>query len=65
MCKTRDDSHVKAVSDRNQSALSDLHAVDARYHDDCRKEFMGQQKTSNALRGKVLRAFPKMEHFFQ
>lgn len=39
LCKERNDEWSMHVQVRVQSAVSDLHAADARYHDDCRKLF--------------------------
>ena len=39
-CNEREDEWGREVSVRLHGAVSDLHAADARYHDDCRKRFM-------------------------
>lgn len=39
ICKEHNDEWSRHVQVRVQSAVSDLHAANARYHDDCRKSF--------------------------
>ena len=41
VCKERNDQWAKDVELRLLGAVSDLHAADARYHQDCRPKFMG------------------------
>ena len=40
VCHSRNDEWAWEVQVRVQGAISDLHAMDARYHDDCRVKFM-------------------------
>lgn len=40
VCNSRKDERAGAVEVRLHGAITDLHAADARYHDDCRKSFM-------------------------
>ena len=40
VCHSRNDEWAWKVQVRVQGAISDLHAMDARYHDDCRVKFM-------------------------
>ena len=42
-CHQRQDDWSMEVEHRVQGALSDLHAADARYHDDCRRSFMSRR----------------------
>jgi len=44
-CKIRNDEWARNVQTRVNGAVSDLHAADGRYHDDCRKHFMGPRNT--------------------
>ena len=43
VCNQRKDKWADEIRVRISSAVSDLHAADARYHDDCRKLFMSQR----------------------
>jgi len=43
-CKRRQDELSDVVRQRVDSALSDLHAADARYHVDCRNSFLSEKK---------------------
>ena len=42
-CGSRKDEWARQVEVRIMGAVSDLHAADARYHDDCRKSFISQR----------------------
>lgn len=48
MCKLRNDEFAKQIEVRILGAVSDLHAADARYHDDCRKAFMSPRSVRYA-----------------
>jgi hypothetical protein len=43
VCAAREDMEAAEVTVRINGALSDLHSAEARYHDDCRKTFMGSR----------------------
>lgn len=47
-CQSRDDNWAREVEIRIMGAVSDLHAADARYHDDCRKTFMSPRSITYA-----------------
>ncbi len=49
VCKSRNDEWAWQVEVRLQGTISDLHAVDARYHDDCRTKFMAPRSIQAAL----------------
>ena len=40
VCNIRKDAISNQIEVRLQGALSDLHAADARYHEDCKSKFM-------------------------
>ena len=48
VCKNRNDEWALQVEVRLQGAISDLHAADARYHDDCRTNFMAPRSVLTA-----------------
>ena len=48
VCQTRGDKWVEEIRVRLHGAVSDLHAADARYHDDCKLNFMSPQKVRQA-----------------
>ena len=50
VCRERSDKWSEEVQIRLQGAVSDLHAADARYHDDCRKKFMSPRSVQAAAR---------------
>lgn len=54
VCSIREDEIVQQVKIRVQGAVSDLHAADAQYHNDCMAKFMGP-------RGRIF-AHRKSEH---
>ena len=48
VCDSRKDEFAKQVEVRIMGPISDLHAADARYHDDCRKSFMSSRSIASA-----------------
>jgi len=52
VCNARQDDIGQTVKMRVLSVVSDLHAADARYHDDCRKRFMVSRSVGAASRAK-------------
>ena len=48
VCKSRGDKWAEDVCVRVHGALSDLHAADARYHDDCKLNFMSPKMIRQA-----------------
>ena len=50
VCNARQDEIGRTVKMRVLAAVSDLHAADARYHDDCRKTFMSPRSVASASR---------------
>ena len=53
VCLSRKDEWGKEVEVRLAGAVSDLHAADARYHDDCRKKFMGKRNVESSSKESV------------
>ena len=47
------DEWEKEVEVRLAGAVSDLHAADVRYHDDCRKKFMGKRNVESSSKESV------------
>lgn len=60
-CESRNDDWAKQVEVRLLGAVSDLHAADARYHDDCRKIFMNPRSVEYASREHS----DKIDHAFE
>lgn len=52
-CTERGDKQAEEVRIRVQSAVSDLHAADAQYHDDCQKRFMSRRNIDFIKRKKI------------
>ena len=48
VCDSRHDDVSEIVKLRLLGVVSDLHAADARYHDECRKRFMASRSVSSA-----------------
>ena len=48
VCQTRGDKWAEEIRVPVHGAVSDLHAADARYHDDCKLNFMSPQKVRQA-----------------
>ena len=48
VCEQRQDEWGENVSLRVNGAITDLHSADGRYHDDCRKNFMGSRSVKSA-----------------
>ena len=48
VCEQRHDEWGENVSLRVNGAMTDLHSADARYHDDCRENFMGSGNVKSA-----------------
>ena len=62
VCKAQKDTSAREIEIRLSGALSDLHAADARYHQDCRKNVMSQrsvQAASNKLPDNVVHSDEK------
>ena len=53
VCKDRKDELARMVEVRINGAVSDLLAADARYHDDCRKDFMSSRSVASASKETV------------
>ncbi len=51
ICKKRNDKWATQVAQRVESAISDLHAADARYHVDCRCAFTSSRSLQSASKG--------------
>ena len=50
VCDSRHDDVSEIVKLRLLGVVSDLHAADARYHDECRKRFMSSRSVTSAAR---------------
>ena len=50
VCDSRHDEVSEIVKLRLLGVVSDLHAADARYHDECRKRFMSSRSVTSAAR---------------
>ncbi len=48
ICELRNDEWAGLVKTRIQGALSDLHAADARYHENCKSSFMAPRSVNAA-----------------
>ena len=48
-CSERADSKAEEVALRVNGAVTDLHSAEARYHDDCRKLFMGSRNVQSVV----------------
>ena len=48
VCEQRHDEWGENVSIRVNGAMTDLHSADARYHDDCGKNFIGSRNVKSA-----------------
>ncbi len=48
VCDLRNDEWASRVKIRIQGAVSDLHAADARYHEDCKSSFMAPRSVRAA-----------------
>ena len=53
VCLSRKDKWGKEVEVRLAGALSDLDAADTRYHDDCRKKFIGKHNVESSSKESV------------
>jgi len=53
VCNGRNDSEAVDVSVRIHGSLSDLHAADTQYHEDCFKKFTSKRNVSAASRSSV------------
>ena len=51
VCESRNDEWASYVKIRIQGAVSDLHAADARYHEDCKSSFMAPRSVRAAAGG--------------
>ena len=51
VCDARNDEWANDVKLRVQGAISDLHAADARYHEDCKSSFMAPRSVRAAASG--------------
>ena len=51
VCESRNDEWASYVKIRIQGAVSDLHAADAWYHEDCKSSFMAPRSVRAAAGG--------------
>ena len=55
VCSQRGDAQAKEVQLRLEGAVSDLHAAEARYHEDCRIKFMAPGSVKNEMKKQMTR----------
>ena len=53
ICEVRNDQQARDIHIRLQGAVSDLHAAEAQYHDDCRLKFMNPKAVTAAATVKM------------
>ena len=61
VCQSRNDDWSVQVEVRLSGVISDLHAADARYHDACRKTFMGLRNVEFAAKRKTTTDDPSLQ----